>query len=493
MRGRNFFNYVAQFIWLILIPIEGIFLLHVSHGQDGWIVLNLSAFVAFLYLSVVPHELGHALAAVATGSGGKSFRLGAGPPLGRWTLNDTLIELNWPTISGGVIVRSKDIHFQPLRYFLFIAGGPAANLVLVLLTLAVAPRWNGPEASLERPQMLWMLALANLYLLVWNLLPVRPKARDGRRVSSDGLQILRLIRGVFSPQKSRAEAHVKRAAQWLTEGEPDRALADYAAALELDPDCALAFCDRGVAYSTKGDRIRAIADYDQAIRLDPQLTAAIRNRALAYYHLGDYAKARADFDQVVERGEASPEIWCDRGNARLHLGELDGAIADFDQALRRKPKLALAVKSRAAALQRQDKPERALADLTEALRLAPNSAESYVNRGIALAQLARYEPALADFEHAIRLAPDSPWGFYNYAFTCALQGRDALALSYFEQALAVAPDMAKALYGRGLMRLRLGQGEGTADLARADAAEPDTRAYFAQYGLSVPAGMDYTA
>ncbi len=491
MRWRNSLTYVAQTIWLVLLPLEGLFLLHVSDGRDGWIALNLSCFFAFLYLSVVPHELGHALAAVATGSGVKSFRLGAGPPIGRWTLAGTLIELNWPTISGGVIVRSKDIHFQPLRFFVFVAGGPAANLVLALLAFAAVPAWRG--ASLEQPQLLWMLVLANLYLLVWNLLPVRPKARDGRRVASDGLQILHLIRGLSRPAKSRAEAHVKRAALWLAEREPDRAIADYDAALQLDPDYALAFCDRGVAYSTKGDRLRAIAEYDEAIRRDPQLTGAIRNRGLAYYHLGDYGRARADFDQVVERGLATAEIWCDRGTARLHLGELDGAIADFDQAIRRKPNLALALKGRAAAFQRQDKLDQALADLTTALRLEPSSADGYINRGIVQARLARYAPALADFDQAIRVAPDSPWGFYNYAFTCALQGRDPLALDYFERTLAVAPDMAQALYGRGLVRLRLGQAEGKADLSAAEQAQPGVGAYFAQYGLRVPDGAPSTS
>ncbi len=315
--------YIGQIIWLVLLPLEALYFLHVSHGRDGWLLLNLSLCSAFIYPAVVLHELGHAAAALATGAGISYVRLGSGPPIARRRVFGVLIELNWPTMGGRVGLRSSDIYSHPIRLILFLAGGPAANLLLLLGAMARWPDWSRDALSLEQPHVVLAFILANLYLLVWTLLPIRARQGDGQRVASDGLQILRTIQGFFTPEKSWPETHVKH--------------------------------------------------------------------------------------------------------------------------------------------------------------------------GIVLAKQGLYVQALAEFERAILVAPQEPWGFYNYAFTCALQGHDTLALNYFEQALAVAPDMAKALYGRGLMRLRLGQGEGTADLARAEAAEADTRAYFAQYGLSVPAGMDYTA
>jgi tetratricopeptide (TPR) repeat protein len=52
-------------------------------------------------------------------------------------------------------------------------------------------------------------------------------------------------------------------------GAYDRAIADYNAAIRLDPKSALAFIGRGDAYTSKGDHDRAVADYNEAVRLDP--------------------------------------------------------------------------------------------------------------------------------------------------------------------------------------------------------------------------------
>ena len=58
--------------------------------------------------------------------------------------------------------------------------------------------------------------------------------------------------------------------------------ADYDEAIQLWPDYAEAFNNRGNAYSAKGDYDRAIRDYDQAIRLNPDnaLAISMRERAL---------------------------------------------------------------------------------------------------------------------------------------------------------------------------------------------------------------------
>lgn len=49
----------------------------------------------------------------------------------------------------------------------------------------------------------------------------------------------------------------------------DRAIADYTAAIRLDPKYANAYFNRGNGYNSKNDTARAIADYTEVIRLDP--------------------------------------------------------------------------------------------------------------------------------------------------------------------------------------------------------------------------------
>lgn len=61
-------------------------------------------------------------------------------------------------------------------------------------------------------------------------------------------------------------------------GDLDRAIADYDAALKVDPKLADAHHNRGVAWHAKGDRRRALADFDAALRLRPDFHDARASR-----------------------------------------------------------------------------------------------------------------------------------------------------------------------------------------------------------------------
>lgn len=80
---------------------------------------------------------------------------------------------------------------------------------------------------------------------------------------------------------------LKRGLKYHAKGDNDRAMADYDAAIRLDPQNADAFYNRGVEYRNKGDYDRAIADFDEVIRLDPQDARAFMNRAFAFSAKGD--------------------------------------------------------------------------------------------------------------------------------------------------------------------------------------------------------------
>ena len=50
----------------------------------------------------------------------------------------------------------------------------------------------------------------------------------------------------------------------------------------------------GVSYDELGQYQTAIADYTKAIQLDPDYALAYNNRGVAYRNLGQYASADAD-------------------------------------------------------------------------------------------------------------------------------------------------------------------------------------------------------
>jgi tetratricopeptide (TPR) repeat protein len=80
----------------------------------------------------------------------------------------------------------------------------------------------------------------------------------------------------------RLKALLARAGAYDRKDQIDRAIGDYDVALRLDPTLADSFNARGELWRRKGDRPHALADFGAAIKLNPQHEAARANyKALA--------------------------------------------------------------------------------------------------------------------------------------------------------------------------------------------------------------------
>jgi|GEM_PF-5149506 len=79
-------------------------------------------------------------------------------------------------------------------------------------------------------------------------------------------------------------------------GDYDQAIADYTQAINLSPNYAMAYNNRGWAYYLKGDLDQAIKDTTKAIQLDPDVAYAYITRGHVYDNMGDIDRAVADFE-----------------------------------------------------------------------------------------------------------------------------------------------------------------------------------------------------
>jgi len=85
-----------------------------------------------------------------------------------------------------------------------------------------------------------------------------------------------------TPAADRLRALLARAAALRRQQQDDRAIADYDAALKLDPTLADILNARGELWRKKGERPRALSDFGAALKLNPQHPAARANyKALA--------------------------------------------------------------------------------------------------------------------------------------------------------------------------------------------------------------------
>jgi tetratricopeptide (TPR) repeat protein len=91
-----------------------------------------------------------------------------------------------------------------------------------------------------------------------------------------------LINNEKAPKADRVKALIARAAAFSRKDLFDRAIGDYDTALRLDPTLADVFNARGELWRKKGDRPHALADFAAAIKLNPDHSAAKANyKALA--------------------------------------------------------------------------------------------------------------------------------------------------------------------------------------------------------------------
>lgn len=112
----------------------------------------------------------------------------------------------------------------------------------------------------------------------------------------------------------------------------DRAIADYSAAIRLDPKYAEAFCERGKAYFANRNYGSVIADYNEAIRLDPKYVKAFLQRASFFtskYNLRahdydakeTYDRAIADCNEAIRLDPKSAKAFLWRGSEYYLMGD----------------------------------------------------------------------------------------------------------------------------------------------------------------------------
>ena len=146
----------------------------------------------------------------------------------------------------------------------------------------------------------------------------------------------------LAEQLEETTQYTERAADWLALGVARAMLKDHEAAihaldkaLELYPDFALAFMERAYARQISGDPHQAplaLADYDAALRLNPRLVYAWFNKGNLYYANGDLTSALDCYGKALEIDPKFATALYNRGITDLRMGNKRQAFADLSKA-----------------------------------------------------------------------------------------------------------------------------------------------------------------
>ena len=133
--------------------------------------------------------------------------------------------------------------------------------------------------------------------------------------------------------KFKDEKHYfKLGLEMLRENKYEEAIAYYTKAIELDPEYAGAYNDRGLAKISSGHPLKAIPDLDKAIELDPKFFLPYYNRGNAKSNLENYIGAISDYDAAICLNHEYSYSFVYRGDAYTKLKKFDKARIDLIQA-----------------------------------------------------------------------------------------------------------------------------------------------------------------
>lgn len=287
-RQNRFFK--RSLTWCGVLAAAGVGLLFLEPVRGwGFVILNVLLFFVFCLLTILPHELGHAVAAHLVGF--RVFRVvtGVGKPFYRRRFLSFSLEFRCLPLGGFTVATPKERGFSKIKWAFYVSAGLAVNLIIGVSAYALIP--DRPSElmvghfGVENPPGLLvflgrslipfqLIFAANILVVLTNIRPREIDLGFGK-IPNDGLALIRL------PSLSPEKVSLLRAAYYIYESmECNEAGAGKKA---------LAWCDAGLS---------RFPDHDHLLNL----------KGITCLHLGELREARECFQHVLANPKVEPGL-----------------------------------------------------------------------------------------------------------------------------------------------------------------------------------------
>ena len=258
----------------------------------------------------------------------------------------------------------------------------------------------------------------------------------------------------ISLDPANADAYQRRAEAWKKKGDDASAVIDLTQYLQLRPNDAQAYAERGWL----NDVDAALADFNAALAIDPRHAPALMGRSQIWKRKHEPAKAMDDANAAVDAAPQLADAYALRGWLRTET-DLDGALKDLNTALEISPRFFNAFLQRAEVWRRRDELAKAIADLTAAIEVEPKNAVAYFQRSQIFTARGEHRQAIDDLTAALQFNPGEADWLLHRANEWRLSGNAAKAIEDCQVVLANEPKNLRA-YGQMAQAHSLaGQGE----------------------------------
>jgi len=267
--------------------------------------------------------------------------------------------------------------------------------------------------------------------------------------------------------------------------EYDKAIHNYNQAIQLDPNSANAYFNRGTIYGQLCNYSKALSDLTRAIVLNPEFTEVYCNRGIVYSQLDRYDEAIADYTHAIALEPKSGKAYFNRGNTYIEMKYYNEAILDYNEFIKIDPNYAEAYYNRGTAYSKLRKINEAFSDFNKAIEIDPNYANVYYNRGVEHANLNHLTDALSDFNKVIELNQKDATAYANRGVVYSMLNQPDRAIPDFNKAIELNPELAEVYYNRGNAYLNLGRhNEAIKDFTKTIELEPKNAKAYANRGTA---------
>jgi tetratricopeptide (TPR) repeat protein len=182
----------------------------------------------------------------------------------------------------------------------------------------------------------------------------------------------------------------------------------YTKAINLDPNCTMAYYKRGLSKKMTGDNEGSVADLAKAVELKPDFIVAMIEIA----HIqSDSKKVEKNLVEMltnsINKKTDSDMLYQYRGLYEYSMGDKKAALSDFEQAIKLNPANIEALYHSALLYGEKSDYKKAVEQLTKVIEADKSYKSAYVYRGVYNYNDGKTDIACADFNKAKELGETS--------------------------------------------------------------------------------------
>ncbi|MBY9001331.1 MAG: tetratricopeptide repeat protein [Candidatus Heimdallarchaeota archaeon] len=197
--------------------------------------------------------------------------------------------------------------------------------------------------------------------------------------------------------------------------------------------------EEGIEFYKKGAKDKAFTNFNKTIELDPNNAKAFGNRGRIYFEQNKFGKALSDLNKAIELDNKNYLFHHNLANVYFSTQKFDKAIESYEQSIELNPENAWGYENIGVVYYQRQEMDKALEYFEKALQYEKSEAQFFHNRGGALMYLKKYKEALSDFEDALKLNDQNSWAHANIAIIYSEQEKLADAILHLNSAIELDP------------------------------------------------------